>query len=61
MKWIEDRNEHLTVGGQAREESRRASRRPSATTARILGMRARLTMDGGAYPGFPYGAILVRP
>ena len=58
VKWIEDRPEHLTVGGQAREESVElaAAVRHDGT---ILGLRARLTVDGGAYPAFPYGAILV--
>jgi carbon-monoxide dehydrogenase large subunit len=58
VKWVEDRNEHLTVGGQAREDSAElaVAVRHDGT---ILGMRARLTVDGGAYPAFPYGAILV--
>ena len=58
VKWIEDRHEHLTAGGQAREESLElaAAVRHDGT---ILGLRARLTVDGGAYPAFPYGAILV--
>ena len=58
VKWIEDRVEHLTTGGHAREESLElaAAVRHDGT---ILGLRARLTVDGGAYPAFPYGAILV--
>ena len=58
VKWIEDRSEHLVAGGQAREESLElaAAVRHDGT---ILGLRARLTVDGGAYPAFPYGAILV--
>ncbi|MGH9010485.1 MAG: xanthine dehydrogenase family protein molybdopterin-binding subunit [Acidimicrobiia bacterium] len=58
VKWIEDRHEHLTAGGQAREESLElaVAVRHDGT---ILGLRARLTVDGGAYPAFPYGAILV--
>jgi carbon-monoxide dehydrogenase large subunit len=57
VKWIEDRNEHLTVGGHAREESLELALaiRHDGT---LLGLRARMTMDGGAYPAFPYGAIL---
>ena len=52
VKWVEDRNEHLTVGAQAREESVEVAVavRHDGT---ILGMRARMTMDGGAYPGLP--------
>jgi carbon-monoxide dehydrogenase large subunit len=58
VKWIEDRSDHLTAGGHAREESLElaVAVRDDGT---ILGMRARLTVDGGAYPAFPYGAILV--
>jgi carbon-monoxide dehydrogenase large subunit len=57
VKWTEDRNEHLTVGGQARDESIEvaAAVRHDGT---VLGMRARMTMDAGAYPGFPFGAPL---
>jgi aerobic carbon-monoxide dehydrogenase large subunit len=57
VKWAEDRNEHLTVGGQARDESIEvaAAVRHDGT---VLGMRARMTMDAGAYPGFPFGAPL---
>ena len=57
VKFVEDRNEHLTTGGQAREESIEvaAAVRRDGT---ILGLRARMTMDAGAYPGFPYGAVL---
>jgi aerobic carbon-monoxide dehydrogenase large subunit len=57
VKWAEDRNEQLTSGAQAREESievAAAVRRDGE----ILGLRARLTMDAGAYPGFPFGATL---
>ncbi|MEW6475776.1 MAG: xanthine dehydrogenase family protein molybdopterin-binding subunit [Actinomycetota bacterium] len=57
IKWVEDRNEHLTTGAQAREESievAAAVRRDGE----VLGMRARMTMDAGAYPGFPFGATL---
>jgi carbon-monoxide dehydrogenase large subunit len=58
VKWVEDRSEHLTAGGHAREESLElaAAVRHDGT---ILALRARLTVDGGAYPAFPYGAILV--
>jgi carbon-monoxide dehydrogenase large subunit len=57
VKWTEDRNEHLTTGAQAREESIQvaAAVRHDGT---ILGLRARMTMDAGAYPAFPYGAVL---
>jgi carbon-monoxide dehydrogenase large subunit len=55
VKWIEDRSEHLTVGGQAREEDVELSVAVK-NDGTLLGMRAKLTMDAGAYPGFPYGA-----
>ena len=57
VKFIEDRNEHLTTGAQAREESIEvaAAVRHDGT---ILGLKARMTMDMGAYPGFPHTAAL---
>jgi carbon-monoxide dehydrogenase large subunit len=55
IKWIEDRNEHLMVGGQAREESFdvEAAIRGDGT---ILGLRVGMTLDSGAYQQFPFGA-----
>jgi carbon-monoxide dehydrogenase large subunit len=52
VKWIEDRNENLTIGGQAREDTLEveAAVRGDGT---ILGLRVRMTMDQGAYPGLP--------
>ncbi len=57
IKWIEDRNEHLVVGAQARDERMDVD---AAFTAdgTLLGLRAHLTMDQGAYPGFPIGAAM---
>ena len=55
VKWIEDRNEHLQVGGQAREEAfdvEAAVRRDGT----LLGLRVRMTLDSGAYQQFPFGA-----
>ncbi|HYH51080.1 MAG TPA: xanthine dehydrogenase family protein molybdopterin-binding subunit, partial [Acidimicrobiia bacterium] len=55
VKWIEDRNEHLLVGGQAREEAfdvEAAVRRDGT----LLGLRIRMTLDSGAYQQFPFGA-----
>ncbi len=55
IKWIEDRNENLMVGGHARDESGvvEVAVRHDGT---ILGMRVHLTFDVGAYPGFPFNA-----
>jgi carbon-monoxide dehydrogenase large subunit len=55
VRWIEDRNEHLVVGAQARDErvDVDAAFAPDGT---LLGLRARLTMDQGAYSAFPAGA-----
>jgi carbon-monoxide dehydrogenase large subunit len=55
VKWTEDRNEHLTVGGQAREETL-AVEMAVNDDGRILGLKVAMTMDVGAYPGFPFGA-----
>jgi aerobic carbon-monoxide dehydrogenase large subunit len=57
VKWIEDRVEHLTVGGTAREESITLSMAVD-NRGHILGMRADLVMDQGAYPAIPFGAPL---
>jgi carbon-monoxide dehydrogenase large subunit len=57
VKWIEDRVEHLTVGGMAREEQLTVSM--AVTDAGdILAMRVDLVMDQGAYPAIPFGAPL---
>ncbi len=55
VKWIEDRNEHLSASGHAREEMLEAEL--AVTNAGdILGIRARLLLDQGAYPGLPFPA-----
>ncbi len=50
VKWIEDRNENLTVSGQAREESFEVE---VAVTDEgdILGLKVKMLLDSGAYPG----------
>jgi aerobic carbon-monoxide dehydrogenase large subunit len=55
VKWVEDRNEHLVAGAQAREDTIEVAA-ALRHDGEILGMRARLTMDAGAYLAFPYGA-----
>jgi len=57
VRWIEDRNEHLLTGGQAREENVtvEAAVRNDGT---ILALRVHLVMDQGAYPGIPFSAPL---
>jgi carbon-monoxide dehydrogenase large subunit len=53
VKWIEDRNENLLAGGQAREET--VELRAAVTDdGRLLGLRARVVMDQGAYTGNPW-------
>jgi aerobic carbon-monoxide dehydrogenase large subunit len=49
VKWIEDRRENLMAGGHAREEVMEAEL-ALAPDGTILGLRAKLTIDGGAYP-----------
>ena len=58
VKWIEDRNEHLMVGGHARDETFdvEAAVRHDGT---ILGLRVQMTLDSGAYQQFPFGADIV--
>ena len=50
VKWIEDRNEHLSSSGHAREETLEAE---AAVTddGDILGLKVRMVVDTGAYPG----------
>jgi len=55
IKWIEDRNENLVLGGQARDEQV-AVEAAVMNDGTVRGLRAKLTMDAGAYPGFPYAA-----
>jgi carbon-monoxide dehydrogenase large subunit len=54
VKWIEDRVENLTVGGQAREERLDVEAAVDAD-GHLLGLRVRMVLDQGAYPqvGFP--------
>jgi aerobic carbon-monoxide dehydrogenase large subunit len=49
VKWIEDRRENLMTGGHAREEVM-AAELALAADGTILGLKASLTIDGGAYP-----------
>jgi carbon-monoxide dehydrogenase large subunit len=57
LKWIEDRNEHLLIAGQAREETLdvEAALREDGT---LLGMRVQMSMDQGAYPAFLFSAAM---
>jgi carbon-monoxide dehydrogenase large subunit len=57
VKWIEDRNEHLLVGAQARDE-RMDVEAAFTSDGTLLGLRADLAMDQGAYGGFPIGAAM---
>src|SRR5579864_2257672 len=52
VKWIEDRSENLTAGGQAREEALEIAAAVEADGV-ILGLRVTFTMDAGAYPSLP--------
>jgi carbon-monoxide dehydrogenase large subunit len=55
VRWIEDRPEHLSFSGQAREECFEVE---AAVTDEgdILGLRVKMTVDTGAYPGM--GAMI---
>jgi aerobic carbon-monoxide dehydrogenase large subunit len=57
IKWIEDRNEHLAVGGHAREERMRISAAVN-NDGEVLGFHVDLTLDQGAYPGTPFGGAM---
>ncbi|MGE0878771.1 MAG: xanthine dehydrogenase family protein molybdopterin-binding subunit [Acidimicrobiia bacterium] len=49
VKWIEDRNENLSMSGQAREETMEAEMAVT-NDGEILGMKVRMVCDTGAYP-----------
>ena len=57
IKWVEDRNENLMGGGHAREEQVELSF-ALTNDGRLLGMRADLVIDAGAYPGVPFNAAM---
>jgi aerobic carbon-monoxide dehydrogenase large subunit len=58
VKWIEDRVEHLTASGHAREEFMdvQAAVKDDGT---LLGIKAEMVMDQGAYPACPFPAGLM--
>lgn len=56
VKWIEDRNENLVAGGQAREEELHCQVAVSAD-GELLGGRFRMTLDHGAYPIMPPSTV----
>ncbi|MDG2112768.1 MAG: molybdopterin-dependent oxidoreductase, partial [Actinomycetota bacterium] len=58
VKWIEDRVENLTDGGQAREEDLTVSIAVD-NDGTLRGMRVDMILDQGAYPGFPIGAPMI--
>jgi carbon-monoxide dehydrogenase large subunit len=55
VKWIETRRENVTASVQAREQTIHASL-AVARDGRIRGLRARVFVNVGAYPVFPWGA-----
>lgn len=57
VKWIEDRNENLSAAGQAREESLEVEA-AVLDDGTLLGLRVRISLDQGAYSGFPLPAAL---
>ena len=57
VKWTEDRGEHLLTSGHAREE-KVAVEAAVSDDGTLLGLRAALTLDQGAYPSVPTPAIM---
>jgi carbon-monoxide dehydrogenase large subunit len=57
VKWIEDRNEHLAIGGQARDERMRCTAAVK-DDGELLAMRVELTLVDGAYPATPTSAAM---
>jgi carbon-monoxide dehydrogenase large subunit len=60
VKWIEDRNEHLLASGHAREETIEAEVAVK-DDGTVLGLKAKLTMDAGAYPSVPFASATTVP
>ena len=58
VKWIEDRNEHLMASGHAREEDIEVD---AAVTndGTLLGLKARVRMNQGAYPTPPVSVAVI--
>jgi aerobic carbon-monoxide dehydrogenase large subunit len=52
IKWIADRNENLTAGGQAREDTLEVAA-AVGNDGTLLALKVKMTMDQGAYPGLP--------
>ncbi|MGF7239273.1 MAG: xanthine dehydrogenase family protein molybdopterin-binding subunit [Frankia sp.] len=57
VKWVEDRNEHLIASGHAREEKIDAELALKADGT-LLGLKATLVLDGGAYPAVPFACMM---
>jgi len=57
VQWVEDRRENLTASAQAREE-RVEVELAAGTDGRLLGLRARIVGDVGAYHVYPTTAAL---
>lgn len=53
VKWIEDRREHLIAGIHARDHEHTLEAYVSAE-GRLLGLKADITVDNGAYSTFPF-------
>lgn len=59
VKWIEDRSEHLLASGHAREETVEAEAEVAVKDdGTLLGVKAKLTMDAGAYPSVPFASAM---
>jgi aerobic carbon-monoxide dehydrogenase large subunit len=57
VKWVEDRRENLLTMTHAREQTVEAAM-AADREGRILGIRAHVVCDAGAYPAFPVTAAL---
>lgn len=57
LKWVEDRNENLTAGGAARDESLTLEAAVKADGT-LLGLRVNMVLDHGAYPVMPPAPVV---
>ena len=57
LKWVEDRNENLTAGGAARDETLTIEAAVKADGT-LLGFRVNMVMNHGAYPVMPPAPVV---
>ena len=57
IRWIEDRFEHLSAGANAREHHYKITA-CADNRGKLLGLKAEITIDAGAYSSYPFTSCL---